>query len=350
MDYTTIVSDIENTLNTTLDSSTRVFDVDDEFTPIQKFKTAAYCAIGLCGLLGNLLACAAFWSFQSQLNRVSLLIFTQALADLITSVLLILFGITQIWRHRSPTSPWLCRFWWTQFVLFFFTAISSFNLMLMSLERYSAVVHPLKYARCFTRRNTKIFVAILWLVAPVMQYAHPTFWTTVASGSCKAVAPLGRIVQALTGSMLYLWEFLLPVCIMGFCYISIVRALRRQERVCHTPAQPGSTGAGKMSARNRNITMTLITLFVLFVICWAPNQTTFFQFNLGGPLDYQGGWYHFTVILAFLNSCVNPFVYAFRMKQFRQRVVMMLCCGCGSRGNRRQGSQSNRTTVVQSVA
>lgn len=88
-------------------------------------------------------------------------------------------------------------------------------------------------------------------------------------------------------------------------------------------AKPKSTSA---QARRRNVTVTLFIMFLVYVICWTPNQFTFLQFNLGGPLDFNGVWYHFTVFMAFLNTCINPFIYALKHKQFQKGLKEIFRC------------------------
>ncbi|XP_022095322.1 octopamine receptor 1-like [Acanthaster planci] len=329
---------MEDTLYTSTKSSITEGPSEDELSPSAKFGVAVYCIIGSFGLVGNLVACIVFNTIKSKKNQVSLLIFTQALADLVSSIVIIIFGITRVYRHRLPTTggtgEWLCRFWWTRFVIFYFFAISTFNLTLISLERYIAVIHPLTYAKRFTRRNTKIFVVIVWLFCPVMQWGQPLWGYTVVNGTCVTIKSWDDFGQAFFGVLLFLWELITPICVMGVCFVSIVITLRKKELACRTPTvkvKPERSGSVFKPIKKhvrRDITMTLLILFILFVICWTPNQTTFVQFNLGGPLDFNGGWYHFTVILGFANCCVNPFVYAFRLRQFRVRVLLMLQCRC----------------------
>ncbi|XP_038051182.1 G-protein coupled receptor 183-like [Patiria miniata] len=332
---------MQETPKTTPTTSMTVYADRDELSPSDKFGIAIYCIIGCFGLVGNLFACIVFKTIKSKRNQVSLLIFTQAVADLVSSFVLIIFGITRVYRHRLPTTgstgEWLCRFWWTRFLIFYFFAISTYNLTLISLERYIAVVHPLTYAKRFTRRNTKIFVVVIWLLCPIMQWGQPLWGYTVVNGTCVTVASWDQVGQPFFGVLLFLWELITPICVMGVCFFSIVRTLRRKELACRTPTmvkvKPERAGSVFKPAKKkvrRDITMTLLILFILFVICWTPNQTTFVQFNLGGPLDFNGGWYHFTVILGFMNCCINPFVYAFRLRQFRVRVLLMLRCRCGA--------------------
>ena len=48
--------------------------------------------------------------------------------------------------------------------------------------------------------------------------------------------------------------------------------------------------------------------------------------RLGYPLPYTSIYYHITVDIAFLNCCVNPFIYTLKLKQFRDAARELLRC------------------------
>jgi len=61
------------------------------------------------------------------------------------------------------------------------------------------------------------------------------------------------------------------------------------------------------------------------IICWAPNQITYFINFFGYPVDWAGPWYHFTVVLVSTNSCINPFIYAAKYREFQRAVKRLFC-------------------------
>jgi len=61
-----------------------------------------------------------------------------------------------------------------------------------------------------------------------------------------------------------------------------------------------------------------------FIVCWTPNETLFFLYFLGYTIDYTGWFYHFTVVLVFTNSCINPFIYAAKYGEFQQAVRRLI--------------------------
>ena len=64
---------------------------------------------------------------------------------------------------------------------------------------------------------------------------------------------------------------------------------------------------------------TLATVSLFFVFCWAWNQTYYLMYYVGYPyVDFTSDFYNFTVIMVFLNCCVNPVIYSIRYDQVRQ--------------------------------
>ena len=100
----------------------------------------------------------------------------------------------------------------------------------------------------------------------------------------------------------------------------------------------------------------LVAVVLLFAICWGPflidNVLVAFgyiQVLHMGPLKPLRMLF---ALLTYLNSCVNPVVYAFLSKNFRAKFKDALCsCVGGKNGQRRrrfgpQASFQTRTTSV----
>jgi len=55
-------------------------------------------------------------------------------------------------------------------------------------------------------------------------------------------------------------------------------------------------------------------------MCWTPIEIIFLVNFLGYPIDFAGWFYHTTVVLQNTNSCINPFIYAAKYREFQQGV------------------------------
>ena len=296
--------------------------------------------IGVVGVLCNSLTITIVLKFLGT-SRLNLFIINQAVIDLITCFWLILYGLNLYWdisSYHGSLGEFMCRFYsqGNNFPLFASFALSTFNLTAMSIERFTAVVYPLKYKEFYKKRNTALMILVVWIVAPLGQYAFPTFRkTTTSDGLCITTSVWNRILGQFFGVFLFIWEFLIPCAIMTFAYAVIIKTLLEQQRRVANVAVVGadnnavnakSTEDERRDKARRNVTYTVFTLFLVYICCWTPNQITFLQFNLGGPLDFTGAWYHFTIFIAFCNSFTNTIVYLVRNKQFQNGLKNFVLC------------------------
>jgi len=62
-----------------------------------------------------------------------------------------------------------------------------------------------------------------------------------------------------------------------------------------------------------------------FIACWSINQILFFMNTISHhSVDFSGWFYHFTVVLALTSSCINPFIYAAKYREFQTGVRRLL--------------------------
>jgi len=79
------------------------------------------------------------------------------------------------------------------------------------------------------------------------------------------------------------------------------------------------------TAAGRNAVVTSLMICCGFIACWSLNEIYFFLSLINMyPVDFSGWFYHFTVVLVFLNSCINPFIYAAKYREFQRGVRRLL--------------------------
>lgn len=105
-------------------------------------------------------------------------------------------------------------------------------------------------------------------------------------------------------------------------------------RVC------GSSSTANLMAKKRVIRMLLVIVF-LFFLCWTPVfvVNAWQAFDRRSAYRLTGAPISFIHLLSYTSACVNPIIYCFMNKRFRQGMLATFtCCSCFRRSSR--GSSS----------
>lgn len=130
--------------------------------------------IGITGLLGNALVVLVVISNPGMRSTTNLLIINLAMADLLFVIFCVPFTATDYMLFTWPFGDVWCKI--VQYLIVVTAHASIYTLVLMSLDRFLAVVHPIASMVIRTERNTVLAISVLWLLIlttaiPVM-FAH----------------------------------------------------------------------------------------------------------------------------------------------------------------------------------
>jgi len=113
---------------------------------------------GLFGLLSNLFVITIIMCYRSMRERVTnLYIINQSLID--ATVATFLFLTTLLQDDKQPRTPgnWadeaLCRLWFTKMPLWGMLVSSTYNIVSLTIERFLAIVYPLRHRAWCSRRS-----------------------------------------------------------------------------------------------------------------------------------------------------------------------------------------------------
>ena len=146
------------------------------------------------------------------------------------------------------------------------------------------------------------------------------------STQCGVLIPEsdGQTVYAV---VMLLVVFLLPLCIMGFCYINIFRVARKHN-IRLSRMSLSSIESEISLTSQKQIALTIFVMLIAFIICWTPFffyimylsiQHTKIPNAFAHSLGLVSYWF------AFLNSSINPFVYGVRNPLIRKELYSMCC-------------------------
>lgn len=327
--------------------------------------------IMIVSAVANSFICRCILAHRSLRTITNSFIFNLAATDFLLSVLCMPFALVSAITGRWVFGEVMCKL--TGFLISVLCIASILTLVLVAIDRYLAICRPLKYCILVTHKKSVMMLVYVWLHAAVCSILPVIGWGqgykfVVEESICrpefgKPTADNGYTI------FLFITCFVGPFSIIAFTYVSILFTARRQFRRVHqakvTPPNPinstqpsssqlnvitdyhGETtiahtpentivGEEMTSATNTSRFKKLYTsriiknrrrqkargfkmlwlIVAVFLICWSP----YFIFIFYSSIHHR----RFSrtvkvpvILLTFLNSALNPFLYGFLNGKFR---------------------------------
>ncbi|XP_071941260.1 somatostatin receptor type 4-like [Antedon mediterranea] len=239
------------------------------------------------------------------------LIFQQSVVDLFGCCMFLFF-----YNQDAPDGTGGCVFCKARVLYWFGTYTSVYNLVMITVERYIAVVHPLTYRNRNIGRKSGLFYTIPYIIGFLISFhlAIIADANEELPGECR-YNESSKAVSVLSGLLQFLLIFFLPAGFMIFCYSRILSKIHRksQENKQHVRGRKQPYVSIK-----RNLVFTMLIVVIAFIITTAPNTIMYLIYNICHCFAFSTIIEHeFTVLLSTCNMCINPIIYGAKMDNFR---------------------------------
>ena len=282
-----------------------------------------YIIVGIIGFLDNLLVVVVIATSRSmRKRRTNWLLINQSVIDMLTGGILAGQAYTPTIRISGMAAILYCKLWDSAHFLWVFAITSTYNLIIITLERYLAIVRPVWHKIHVTGKVTAVAMATPWLIGNIYGL-YIAITSIVVDEKClnlqfKSVEE-GRIVGIIT----FVVQFTIPLLIMIFCYIRIFLVFTGCHQEAGSDAIASNADQFRSKARE-NILKTLVAVCVAFFLCWVWNQVFFLLLNLGLNVSMSSPFYPFSVAAGHANCAINPLIYAARYTEFRRAFVRLV--------------------------
>uniref|UniRef100_A0A8D2LGZ3 Apelin receptor n=1 Tax=Varanus komodoensis TaxID=61221 RepID=A0A8D2LGZ3_VARKO len=297
-----------------------------------------YLLVFFLGTTGNgLVLWTIFWGSQEKRRSADTFIANLAVADLTFVVTLPLWATYVILDYHWSFGSFACKL--SSYLVFVNMYASVFCLTGLSFDRYLAIVRPIANAKLRSKVSGLLVTIALWTLAALLALPAMIFRKTAVLIDMDRVTCFMDYSSVATNETEAAWEaglglsstlmgFVAPFAIMLTCYFFIARTIAghfRKER---------SEGLRK---RKRLLTI-IIVLVATFAACWLPFHLVKTVYMLMDwevmPLScsfhaFLSNIHPYCSCLAYINSCLNPFLYAFFDPRFRQACAAVLCGSAG---------------------
>ena len=289
----------------------------ENFTDATQKALVINCAINiplaLTSIAGNALVLHAVWKTPTLRSPSMLLLCSLALSDLAVGAVAQPLFIANDLIVVYSQSERLKRIFFNFSNIFGFSlcGISLGTVAAISVDRLIAIQKSLQYLSIVTIPRVRRILVAIWITGVI--FASSRFW----EGNIR----LGAIVVVIC----------VCLCISTICHVKIYRIVRHHQNAIQIQLNAVETNNGDV---NNNIlgqkksAFNAFIVFLVLIICYCPLLVVYtvskiYPINLFLAISI-------TSTIVFVNSCLNPFLYCWRLCEVREVVLQtchkLVCC------------------------
>ncbi|XP_030643043.1 G-protein coupled receptor 183 [Chanos chanos] len=283
-----------------------------------------YIVVLLISISGNSLVLYITCQKKQKFNSTSLYLANLAISDTLFTLALPGRIVYYIRGFNWPFGDFLCRLTATLFYSNTYAGIAFMTCI--SVDRYLAMVHPQRCLRLRKVRVVRRVCAIVWFV--VLLQTFPLLFRKMVED--REDRQTCMEYTNFDGSPL-MHSLLLLACVVGFCvplglilccYTLINLMLSKTAR---------ENAVANRSGRSRQAKSVILLILLSFVVCFSPYHINIMQFMVRRLL-YEPSCeerrafkisLQVTVSLMNVNCCLDPVIYFFAIKTYKQRVMSL---------------------------
>ncbi|XP_059186777.1 melanin-concentrating hormone receptor 1 [Centropristis striata] len=195
--------------------------------------------------------------------------------------------------------------------------VSTYILTAMTLDRYLATVHPIRFNYIRTPCVAALVIGLVWglsllTIIPVWMYAG---LMPLPDGLVACALLLPDQVTDIYWFTLYQFflAFAIPLAIICVVFFKILQHMATSV----APLPPRS-----LRVRTRKVTRMAVAICLAFFICWAPYYILqLIHLGVQKPSVAFSYAYNIAISMGYANSCINPFLYIILSETFKRQFL-----------------------------
>ena len=325
---------MSSTMNATVNGSS----CSITFNPTaEKIGTAfAYCLIFVVSLLGNSFVGIIVYKTHTLRKPINLFIVNMAMSDLLYPIFLFPQHLISIYSDSlligGSLGQALCKL--PPFLADVSIAVSVQSLVLIAVDRFGAVVFPLR-SPLISSKLCPFFILATWIIAMAVFSTHfLTFKLFELPGKrlrCEMEwnKVFGEFLSYQNyGIAISVLLFYIPVVLLSILYSMIVIKLKSQK----IPGEQSAIAEQQRAKRNRNVLKMAIAVVSGFVLCWVPWSINNLLSSFARDSLPCGFFVYKTItwFMAVSNCAINPCICFIFSLNYRNALRRFLRCCSGA--------------------
>ncbi|XP_045211250.2 allatostatin-A receptor-like [Mercenaria mercenaria] len=273
----------------------------------------------ITGCTGNIFVLIISFKFKNMKTINNVMIFALATADLCFLALCVPFTALGYTLTKYHFGRIWCKI--SNYIIYVSAYVSVYFMCLMSMDRFLAIVYPLSSKRFRTRSNiyTGIACALFFSFSVniqiffVWEYQEYYFYEEERSVCASIFAK--RILVKIFFLTFGIFNYCIPIIVITVLNGSIFITLLRTRSFMSSNI-----------SRNVRAAKIVFAIELGYFVCWTPIHVVIFLQNFTNVNSFM----EITIaqfignVLAYSNSCLNPILYTFVCKEYREKMKELL--------------------------
>ncbi|KAM9347724.1 trace amine-associated receptor 8a-like [Symphorus nematophorus] len=211
-----------------------------------------------------------------------------------------------------------------QYLDYIVATASAGTMMMISVDRYVAICHPLHYPTKITQKRVEVCVCLCWICSVIFQSFILSDILKRPGRYNSCVGECILFINYIAGLVDLTFAFIVPITVIVVLYMRVFVVAVSQARAMrsHVAAVTFQQSV-KVTAKKSEMkaARTLGVVVVAFLICLCPYYCVALtgQDNLLNASSAT-----FVICLYYFNSCLNPVIYAYFYPWFRKSVKLIV--------------------------
>ena len=227
---------------------------------------------------------------------------------LLGCTVVLLVAVRDVYRYHQVPMPSVAVMKAVMYTILTTTLfVSSNTIIAMSGTCFVAINNPIDYKVKITKKRIKIFIALVWLLSLLMCFL-----------------PVANVSEK-TFTLIYLHTHAsIPAILLTVIYIKVFRALGRRTQELKLNGMESILKSRQSLEREKNMMITIVIVLAMFYITFIPQFITLHLLYFCTTCQGSITFHKIDVVLSrflFLNSAINPFIYAWRWPRYHQALI-----------------------------
>ncbi|XP_011157876.2 RYamide receptor-like isoform X2 [Solenopsis invicta] len=289
-----------------------------------------------------------------------------SVADLLVAIICMPMTISQEISMSWNQSEFLCKL--TSYLQSVSVTASIYTIMAMSIDRYLAIRNPMTLRCICSQRNIILVIITIWLasmtflitiygamrlqnpMADVIEYWNKNvksenFSTAIENFSRNATSSIppdfNMCIEDLTslgirqdvfGNVYFLFCTVIPclVVLLAYSMIGFTLWSKKPPFDYDNRESVSSRQGSRLRQDRKRVALMLLFLAILFAVCWLPYNIIKYLLDLGifepSTNNTLSNALKYFLFLGHANSALNPVVYCWMTRGFRQNFSRIFRC------------------------